>query len=88
MIKDGLELLRKYGARDLFFITSIIFLYSTTLKQEKKIDSIEARLYDCYEDKFQMNRSVQNPTKNNYPLLAILPNEKNNIRHARTKRNF
>ena len=40
MIKDGLELLRKYGARDVFFffffffIVAIVFLYSMNIKQE------------------------------------------------------
>ena len=87
MIKEALELLKKYGARDLFFVVAIAFLYNMNTKQEKKIEGIELRLYDCLEDNQQMNRSAQTPFKNNYPLLAILPNEKTNLRHARTKRN-
>jgi hypothetical protein len=55
-------------------------------KNELKIETIEAKLYDCLEDKSQINRSVKQPIENNYPLLAILPNEKNNLRHARAKR--
>ena len=86
MIKDGLELLRKYGAMDVFFIVAIVFLYNMNIKQEKKIEGIELRLYDCLQDNQQMNRSAQFPIKTDYPLLAILPNEKTNIRHARTKR--
>jgi hypothetical protein len=86
MIKDGLELLKKYGAKDLFFVVAIVFLYNMNAKNELKIETIEAKLYDCLEDKSQINRSVKQPIENNYPLLAILPNEKNNLRHARTKR--
>jgi hypothetical protein len=84
-MKDALELLRKYGARDVFFVASILYLYSATVKQENKIEVIEARLYDCYEDKAQ--RSANNTLRIPNPLLAILPNEKTNIRHTRSKRN-
>jgi hypothetical protein len=86
MIKDGLELLKKYGAKDLFFVVAIVFLYNMNAKNELKIETIEAKLYDCLEDKSQINRSVKQPIKNNYPLIAILPNEKNNLRHTRTQR--
>jgi hypothetical protein len=86
MIKQGLELLKKYGAKDLFFVVAIVFLYNMNAKNELKIETIEAKLYDCLEDKSQINRSVKQPIENNYPLLAILPNEKNNLRHARTQR--
>lgn len=86
MIKEGLELLSKYGAKNLFFICAIVYLYLSIEKNEKKLEVIEAKLYDCYEDKILIQRSAQDTTKNNYPLLAILPNEKTNIRHARTKR--
>ena len=86
MIQNGLELLKKYGAKDLFFVVAIVFLYNMNAKNELKIETIEAKLYDCLEDKSQINRSVKQPIENNYPLLAILPNEKNNLRHARTKR--
>ena len=87
MIKQGLELLKKYGAKDLFFVVAIVFLYNMNAKNELKIETIEAKLYDCLEDKSQINRSVKQPIKNNYPLIAILPNEKINIRYTRTKRN-
>ena len=85
MIQNGLELLKKYGAKDLFFVVSILYLYSATVKQENKIEVIEAKLYDCYEDRAQRNLSKNYKVPN--PLIAILPNEKTNIRHARTKRN-
>jgi len=83
-MKDALELLRKYGARDVFFVASILYLYSATVKQENKIEVIEAKLYDCYEDRAQ--RSVNNTLRIPNQLLAILPNEKINIRYTRTKR--
>jgi hypothetical protein len=86
MIKDGLELLKKYGAKDLFFVVAIVFLYNMNAKNELKIENIEAKLYDCLEDKSQINRSVKQPIKNNYPLIAILPNEKTYLRHTRTQR--
>lgn len=87
MIKEALELLKKYGAKDLFFVVAIVFLYNMNAKNELKIENIEAKLYDCLQDNQQYNRRAQTPFKNNYPLLAILPNEKTNLRHARTKRN-
>lgn len=87
MIKEWFELLKKYGAKDLFFVVAIIFLYNMNAKNELKIENIEAKLYDCLQDNQQYNRSASTPIENNYPLLAILPNEKTNIRHARTKRN-
>jgi hypothetical protein len=83
-MKDALELLRKYGARDVFFVASILYLYSATVKQENKIEVIEAKLYDCYEDRAQRNLSKNYKVPNQ--LLAILPNEKINIRHTRAKR--
>jgi RNase P/RNase MRP subunit p30 len=86
MIKQGLELLKKYGAKDLFFVVAIVFLYNMNAKNELKIETIEAKLYDCLEDKSQINRSAKDTTKNNYPLLAILPNEKTYLRYACTKR--
>ena len=86
MIKQGLELLKKYGAKDLFFVVAIVFLYNMNAKNELKIETIEAKLYDCLEDKSQINRSAKQPIENNYPLRAILSNEKTYLRHDRTQR--
>ena len=86
MIKEWFELLKKYGAKDLFFVVAIIFLYNMNAKNELKIENIEARLYDCLQDN-QQYRRASTPIENNYPLLAVLPNEKTNLRHARAKRN-
>jgi hypothetical protein len=87
MIKDGLELLHKYGAKNLFFIAAIVYLYFSIQKAEKKIEVIEAKLYDCYEDRFLIQRNANNSYQTPERLIAILPNEKNNLRHTRTKRN-
>jgi hypothetical protein len=87
MIKDGLELLQKYGAKNLFFIAAIVYLYFSIQKAEKKIEVIEAKLYDCYEDRVMIQRNANDTYKTPKRLIAILPNEKNNIRHTRTKRN-
>ena len=86
MIKDGLELLKKYGATNMFFIGAIVYLYLATLKNEAKIEKIEAKLYDCYEDKVMIQRNANNSYKIPKRLIAILPNEKNNIRYTRTQR--
>lgn len=86
MIKEWFELSKRYGAKELSFVCAIVFLYNMNMKTEKKLETIEARLYDCLDDKAEMNRTAQFPIKNNYPLLAILPNEKTYLRHARTKR--
>jgi hypothetical protein len=87
MIKDGLELLNKYGAKNLFFISAIVYLYFSIQKAEKKIEVIEAKLYDCYEDRVLIQRNANNSYQTPKRLIAILPNEKNNLRHTRTKRN-
>ena len=87
MIQNGLELLHKYGAKNLFFISAIVYLYFSIQKAEKKIEVIEAKLYDCYEDRVLIQRNANNSYQTPNPLIAILPNEKTNIRHARTKRN-
>jgi hypothetical protein len=86
MIQNGLELLHKYGAKNLFFISAIVYLYFSIQKAEKKIEVIEAKLYDCYEDRVMIQRSANKTYQTPKRLIAILPNEKNNIRHARTKR--
>jgi hypothetical protein len=86
MIKDGLELLNKYGAKNFFFIGAIVYLYLATLKNEAKIEKIEAKLYDCYEDRVMIQRNVNNTFQTPKRHEAILPDEKINIRYARTKR--
>jgi hypothetical protein len=87
MIQNGLELLHKYGAKNLFFISAIVYLYFSIQKAEKKIEVIEAKLYDCYEDRVLIQRNANNTYQTLERLIAILPNEKNNLRHTRTKRN-
>ena len=87
MIQNGLELLHKYGAKNLFFISAIVYLYFSIQKAEKKIEVIEAKLYDCYEDRVLIQRNVNNTYQTPKRLIAILPNEKINIKYARTKRN-
>jgi hypothetical protein len=86
MIQNGLELLHKYGAKNLFFISAIVYLYFSIQKAEKKIEVIEAKLYDCYEDRVLIQRNANNSYQTPKRLIAILPNEKNNIRHARSQR--
>ena len=83
MIQNGLELLQKYGAKNLFFIGAIVYLYFSIQKAESKIEKIEAKLYDCYEDRVMIQRSVNNSFNIPKRLIAILPDEKNNIRHTR-----
>lgn len=87
MIQNGLELLHKYGAKNLFFIAAIVYLYFSIQKAETKIEKIEAKLYDCYEDRVLIQRNANNTFQIPKRLIAILPNEKNNLRHACAKRN-
>jgi hypothetical protein len=87
MIQNGLELLQKYGAKNLFFIAAIVYLYLSIHKAENKIEVIEAKLYDCYEDQVMIQRSATNSSiKVRKPIEAILPDEKINIRHTRAER--
>ena len=87
MIQNGLELLHKYGAKNLFFISAIVYLYFSIQKAEKKIEVIEAKLYDCYEDRVLIQRNANNSYQTPGRLIAILPNEKINIKYARSERN-
>jgi len=80
---DYLELIKKHGVTACL-VFAILFLNSKLNRTEDKIENVEARLYDCYEDKFQQQNKL---TKNNiqrYEILAVLP-EKSRIRHARSK---
>jgi hypothetical protein len=86
MIQNGLEMMQKYGAKNLFFISAIVYLYLSIQKAENKIEVIEAKLYDCYEDRVMIQRNANHKLKVPNPLIAILPNEKTNLRHARTQR--
>jgi hypothetical protein len=86
MIQNGLELLHKYGAKNLFFISAIVYLYFSIQKAEKKIEVIEAKLYDCYEDSVLIQRNANNNYQTPKRLIAILPNEKINIKYARSER--
>jgi hypothetical protein len=86
MIQNGLELLQKYGAKNLFFISAIVYLYFSIQKAEKKIEVIEAKLYDCYEDRVMIQRSANSSFKIRKPIEAILPDEKINIRYSRAER--
>ena len=86
MIKEWFELSKRYGAKELTFVCAIVFLYNMNMKTERKLETIEARLYDCLDDKAQMNRSAQLPFTNPNRNEAILPDTKINIRYSRTKR--
>ena len=86
MIQNGLELLHKYGAKNLFFISAIVYLYFSIQKAEKKIEVIEAKLYDCYEDRVLIQRNANNTFQIPKRLIAILPNEKINIKYTRSER--
>ena len=91
MIQKGLELLQKYGAKNFFFICAIVYLYMGILKNEAKIEKVEAKLYDCYEDKLMIQQSKNTNEQDVHireRIIAILPDEKNNLRHARAKRNI
>lgn len=66
------NLWEKYGNKIVMFGIAAYF-YAANERQEMKIERIEAKLYDCYEDKQQRN-SARHPTA--LDLLfweAILP---------------
>jgi hypothetical protein len=78
MIQNGLELLQKYGAKNLFFICAIVYLYMAILKNEAKIEKIEAKLYDCYEDRVMIQQRSASHQDTYIPerIIAILPDER------------
>ena len=79
---DYLESIKKHGITA-SLVFAILYLNGKMNEQERKIESVEARLYDCYEDKIQQ-RNLTKSIIQRYEILAVLP-EKSRIRHARTK---
>jgi len=49
------------------------YLYAANERQEMKIEQIEAKLYDCYEDKQQRNSVRDSAALDLLFLEAILP---------------
>lgn len=52
-----------------------------------RLSAVEQKLYNCYENQVMQNHSANNTIHTTERIIAILPDEKNNIRHARTERN-
>jgi hypothetical protein len=75
-MKDIYELWQKYGNQVVIFFVAAYF-YSVTERQQTQIESIQTKLYDCYEDKAILKRLPLGK----YPIVcperkfAVLPSE-------------
>lgn len=77
---EAFELIKKHGVLGVLCVW-LFFM-------NNRLSTVEAKLYDCYDDKIVMqNHSSNNTIHTTERIIAILPDEKNNIRHARTERN-
>jgi hypothetical protein len=56
-----------------FGVVPLMFYWITVL--DKKLTSVESRLYDCYEDQIHTRPLSDNKIIDIKELLAVLPNE-------------
>jgi hypothetical protein len=80
-MKDIYELWQKYGNQVVIFFVAAYF-YSVTERQQTQIESIQTKLYDCYEDKATLQRlPLSKLPLGKFPNIcpdrkfAVLPNE-------------
>jgi len=62
-----LDLTVKFGVVPLMFYWIIVL--------DRKLTTVESRLYDCYEDRIQVQPLSDNKPKEVKQLIAVLPNE-------------
>ena len=73
------EIVKKYGVNGILCVC--------LWWMNDRLSAVEEKLYNCYENQVIQNNSANNRIHTRERIIAILPDEKNNIRHARTKRN-
>lgn len=71
-MKDLFELWNKHGNKLVMFLIAAYF-YQVTEKQHIKIEQIEAKLYDCYEDKVHINNAQTSKVIDHEQVVAVLP---------------
>lgn len=62
-----LDLTVKFGVVPLMFYWIIVL--------DRKLTTVESRLYDCYEDRIQVQPLSDNKPREIKELIAVLPNE-------------
>ena len=72
------EIVKKYGVNGILCVC--------LWWMNNRLTAVEQKLYDCYKDQVIINRNSSENYNAQKRLIAILPNEKNNTRHARTQR--
>ena len=72
------EIVKKYGVNGILCVC--------LWWMNNRLTAVEQKLYDCYKDQVIINRNSSENYNIQKRLIAILPNEKNNTRHARSKR--
>jgi hypothetical protein len=77
---EAFEIIKKHGVLGVLCVW-LFFMNS-------RLSTVEAKLYDCYDDKIVMQHQANNsiihlPER----IIAILPDDKNNKRYTRTEGN-
>lgn len=72
------EIVKKYGVNGILCVC--------LWWMNNRLTAVEQKLYDCYKDQVIINKNSSENYNIQKRLIAILPNEKNNTRHARSKR--
>ena len=72
------EIVKKYGVNGILCVC--------LWWMNNRLTAVEQKLYDCYKDQVIINKNSSENYNAQKRLIAILPNEKNNTRHARTQR--
>lgn len=83
-MKDVFEIWHKHGNKVVIFFVAAYF-YLENQKLDNKIESIEARLYDCYEDKATLTRTSpisKHPIKEHRVIEAVLPDKCKTIKEC------
>lgn len=82
-MKEIFELWHKHGNKVVIFFVAAYF-YVENQKLDNKIEQVEARLYDCYEDKAVIrNAPITNKElKTQTRLVAVLPSKCKTIKEC------
>lgn len=74
------EIVKKYGVNGILCVC--------LWWMNNRLSAVEEKLYNCYENQVMIQRNASHQDVHiRERIIAILPDEKNNIRHVSTKRN-
>jgi ribosomal protein L16 Arg81 hydroxylase len=81
---EFVTLVKKYGSYGLMAV--MLYWMNQRLEiQDAKIANLEQKLFDCYDDKFQLKHGFNHNVKEPQRYYAIIPNNK---KYIKTKRHL